>query len=169
LSWDRARFGEPAEAATMMEKVASQVEGTLAHALAVATAGLAARDGSALDTASEELEAHGYVLFAAECARAAARLHGADGLRAREAASDARADALSVRCEGASTPLLAQLGDAPALTKREREIAGLAARGLSDAEIADELGVSVRTIESHLHRAYAKLGVTSRQQLAAIV
>jgi DNA-binding CsgD family transcriptional regulator/tetratricopeptide (TPR) repeat protein len=169
LSWDRARFGEPVEAAVTIEKVAPRVEGVLARALAVATTGLAARDGAALDTASDDLEAHGYVLFAAECARAAARLHGAEGLRAREAASDARADSLAVGCEGASTPLLAQLGEAPTLTRREREIAGLAARGRSDAEIADELGVSVRTVESHLHRAYAKLGVTSRQQLASIV
>jgi DNA-binding CsgD family transcriptional regulator len=169
LSWDRARFGEPIEAATTMAQVAPRVEGVLASALAVATSGLASRDGAALDTASSTLETHGYVLTAAECARAAARIHGAEGLRAREAASDARADALALRCEGASTPLLAQLGDAPALTRREREIAGLAARGLSDAEIAEELGVSVRTVESHLHRAYGKLGVTSRHGLAGIV
>jgi DNA-binding CsgD family transcriptional regulator len=169
LSWDRARFGEPAEAAATMTDVAPRVEGVLASALAVATIGLAARDGTALETASSDLETHGYLLFAAECARAAARIHGAEGLRAREAASDARADALALRCEGASTPLLSQLGDAPTLTRREREIAGLAARGRSDAEIAAELGVSVRTVESHLHRAYAKLGVTSRHELAAVV
>ena len=57
------------------------------------------------------------------------------------------------------------MATAPELTRREREIAGLATRGYTDAEIASRLGVSVRTVESHLHRAYAKLGVTSRHEL----
>ena len=55
------------------------------------------------------------------------------------------------------------------MTRREREIAGLAARGLTDAEIAERLGVSARTVESHLHRAYAKLGVTSRHDLDVVL
>ena len=88
---------------------------------------------------------------------------------AREAAGDARADALAERCEGATTPLLSRRGTGPMLTRREREIAGLAARGSADADIASSLGVSVRTVESHLHRAYAKLGITSRQELAGVL
>ena len=43
----------------------------------------------------------------------------------------------------------------------------LAARGWSSRAIADELVLSVRTVESHLYRAFAKLGVTSRSELAA--
>ena len=56
---------------------------------------------------------------------------------------------------------------ADSLTKREREVATLAARSWSSAAIADELGVSERTVESHLYRAFGKLGVTSRAELAA--
>jgi DNA-binding NarL/FixJ family response regulator len=52
------------------------------------------------------------------------------------------------------------------LTRREREVAALAARGLSNRDIADRLFVSVRTIENQLHRAYGKLGVAKRQELA---
>lgn len=52
---------------------------------------------------------------------------------------------------------------------REREIAGLIAAGLSNSEIADRLVLSVRTVESHIYRACAKLDVTDRDQLAAIV
>jgi DNA-binding NarL/FixJ family response regulator len=169
LLWDRARFGERAAAAAAIEDVAPRVEGVLLQLLAVATRALAADDAVLLDATSVELERAGYVLFAAECARAAARVHGGEGLRAREAASDAFADSLEARCEGAKTPLLAQKGTAPELTRREREIAGLATRGHTDAEIASRLGVSVRTVESHLHRAYAKLGVTSRQELTTIL
>ncbi|WP_373423070.1 response regulator transcription factor [Sinomonas atrocyanea] len=53
------------------------------------------------------------------------------------------------------------------LTPREREVVAFAAAGLSDREIAERLTVSVRTIEGHLYRAYAKLEVTSREQLGA--
>jgi ATP/maltotriose-dependent transcriptional regulator MalT len=169
LSWDRARFGEAAAAATAVADVAPRVEGALLRLLSRATAALAADDATVLDATSVDLERAGYVLSAAECARGAARVHGRAGLRGREAASDARADALEAQCEGATTPLLASRGTAPDLTRREREIVGLAARGYSDAEIASRLSVSVRTVESHLHRAYSKLGVTSRHELAAVL
>jgi len=53
------------------------------------------------------------------------------------------------------------------LTRRETEVARLAASGLSNREIADELIVSVRTVENHLQRAYDKLGVGSRDDLGA--
>jgi ATP/maltotriose-dependent transcriptional regulator MalT len=53
------------------------------------------------------------------------------------------------------------------LTEREREIARLAARGMSNGEIAKELYLSVKTIEVHLTHAYGKLGITSRRELRA--
>jgi DNA-binding CsgD family transcriptional regulator len=52
------------------------------------------------------------------------------------------------------------------LTASERQAADLAARGMSNKEIAARLFVSVNTVEVHLSRAYAKLGVRSRGQLA---
>ncbi|GAA4489930.1 helix-turn-helix transcriptional regulator [Microbacterium panaciterrae] len=51
------------------------------------------------------------------------------------------------------------------LTRRERQIAELAARELTDAEIADELGLSPRTVGGHMGRILAKLGVRSRREL----
>lgn len=51
------------------------------------------------------------------------------------------------------------------LTPREREIALLAARGLTNREIAAELFVTVRTAEFHVHNALRKMGLTSRRQL----
>lgn len=53
-----------------------------------------------------------------------------------------------------------------ALTRREREIAGLAARGVSNKDIAERLVISVRTVESHVAKVYGKLGVNSREALA---
>lgn len=55
----------------------------------------------------------------------------------------------------------------PRLTPREIEVAQLAAQGTSNRSIATALSLSVRTIESHLAQARAKLGATSRSELAA--
>jgi DNA-binding CsgD family transcriptional regulator len=52
------------------------------------------------------------------------------------------------------------------LTETELRTAQLAAAGLSNKEISGELFVTVHTVEIHLSRAYAKLGVRSRGQLA---
>lgn len=54
----------------------------------------------------------------------------------------------------------------PALTAREREVAGLAAEGLTDRQIAARLFISERTVHSHLRNAYAKTGAGNRVQLA---
>ncbi len=48
------------------------------------------------------------------------------------------------------------------LTKREREVLRSVALGLSNAEIAERLYLSPRTVATHLHRIYAKVGVSSR-------
>ncbi len=52
-----------------------------------------------------------------------------------------------------------------ALTPREREVAVLAARGRTAPQIALELYIGERTVESHLARIYAKLGVDSKLDL----
>ncbi|MFI2228909.1 protein kinase domain-containing protein [Nocardia testacea] len=54
-----------------------------------------------------------------------------------------------------------------ALTKREREVAALVARGLSNRQIANELVVSPRTAQGHVENILTKLGFTSRAQIAA--
>jgi DNA-binding NarL/FixJ family response regulator len=56
--------------------------------------------------------------------------------------------------------------DRDELTATERRIAELAADGRSNREIAGELFVSERTVEANLTRAYRKLGVRSRTELA---
>ena len=53
------------------------------------------------------------------------------------------------------------------LTPTERHVAELAAEGRSNKEIARVLHVTVSTVEAHLSRVYAKLGVRSRSQLAS--
>jgi DNA-binding CsgD family transcriptional regulator len=53
------------------------------------------------------------------------------------------------------------------LTSTERRIADLAAGGATNREIAEALGIAPRTVEWHLRGAFAKLGVTSRREIAA--
>lgn len=55
---------------------------------------------------------------------------------------------------------------ATALTETERLIAGHAAAGKTNTEIAAEVFVAVRTVEANLSRVYRKLGIRSRAQLA---
>jgi DNA-binding CsgD family transcriptional regulator/tetratricopeptide (TPR) repeat protein len=56
-----------------------------------------------------------------------------------------------------------------ALSRRERDVADLVTQGLTNHEIAEELFVSPKTVEDHLARAFAKVGVSSRASLAAAV
>jgi predicted ATPase/DNA-binding CsgD family transcriptional regulator len=59
------------------------------------------------------------------------------------------------------------LGSPPMLTRREVEVAALAARGLTNRDIAAQLFLSVRTVEAHVDHILTKLGFHTRTQLAA--
>lgn len=165
---DLARLGGP-DATRPLAEIAADSDNQLVVTRAAAVTGLYRHDPAALTTAGERFEAMGALLLAAESIAAAAaeyRRHQ-DG-RAAERLAD-RAHALVDRCDRANTPGLELAGPVAELTSREREIATLAARGSSNKEIADALVVSVRTVETHLQRAYTKLGVSSRNGLATVL
>jgi len=70
-----------------------------------------------------------------------------------------------LRAAGAR-PRRPALSGAEALTHSERRVAQLAVEGLTNREIAQALFITTKTVEDHLSRSYAKLGVTGRHQLA---
>jgi DNA-binding CsgD family transcriptional regulator len=54
----------------------------------------------------------------------------------------------------------------PALTERQRQVADGVARGLTNDEIAAELGIAPRTVKAHCDTLRIKLGVSRRRQIA---
>ncbi|MCA4133600.1 AAA family ATPase [Arthrobacter sp. M4] len=108
----------------------------------------------------------GMARLARDCYSQAAGLFEASGekLNARQAVI--RRDQAE-RELGEQTGMVAEPAASPAnlLTRRERDIIALAVEGLTDRQIADRLMVSVRTVEGHLYRSYAKLGIRRREEL----
>ena len=82
---------------------------------------------------------------------------------AHRAATELRACGIAVPGAVASA---AGLG---ALTPQQREIVELAAQGLTNREIGLRLHLSPRTVASHLHRSFPKLGIAGRLQLNAVI
>jgi DNA-binding CsgD family transcriptional regulator len=157
------RFDHQAAAADLIERVAVPSDWPLGQCVRqlIEAAGKAA----ALRDAAQSFSVLGFTLYAAE-AYAAAAIAAADlGSSAEASRFSAQARTLAAEC-GAATPLLTRLGRPRGLTAREHQIAGCAAQGLSNRQIADRLRLSERTVENHLARAYAKLGLTSRTELA---
>ncbi len=163
---DAARFGATELAARAAEELADRVRSDLTLARLLGIRARAHGDAGALLEAAEAHLAVGVFGHAAELADLAVDRAS----RASDAPISARAEsiaALARRSVGAAPdeppPAAAPLPEQ--LTRREAEIATLAAQGLRDKDIADELVLSVRTVESHLATAYRKLGIASRREL----
>jgi DNA-binding NarL/FixJ family response regulator/Arc/MetJ-type ribon-helix-helix transcriptional regulator len=67
---------------------------------------------------------------------------------------------------GAALALLGSRPEKPPLTPRERQILALVARGLANKQIAGRLGISEKTVKTHLGSAFQRLGVSDRTQAA---
>ena len=169
LRHDIARLGHPGQAAPRLAELAAEVDGELVPALAAHAAALVSGKASEIDAAGQRLESLGAALLAAEAFLAAAASYRSDGLARPAAAATSRAAALIARCGDVQTPGLTSDALAARLTARELEIATMAAAGIASREIAARLVLSVRTVDNHLQNVYAKLGLTSRDELGQVL
>lgn len=127
------------------------------------------RAGDLLDDIAEAYAGAELRLFAAEAAAQASQVHRRAGNHRRAATSTSRAHILLGDAAG-NRPLALSMAMVPsALTRREGEVAMLAAGGLSSSTIAERLCLSVRTVDTHLARVYFKLGIGGRTELTPAV
>ena len=151
--------------------------GAAIHAQALATTDIEARTQllteavAALEPSIDRLELAGVLAeLGALHARRGRMVDAREPLtRARELARACGAGPLAVRAEAAlaATGIRARGGAGrDELTATERQIAQLAAEGMTNRQIAGRLVVTPKTVEWHLTHAYAKLGVSSRRELA---
>ena len=155
----------------------------LARALALRGLGLVRSDVDLMRAAVQELEgspwrlelARGLVDLGAALRRAGRRVDSrrplgagmdlAQACGARPLAERARTELLA---SGARPRRLALTG-AGSLTPSERRVCELAASGRTNRQIAQDLFVTTSTVETHLRHAYRKLGLRSRDRLAAVL
>jgi DNA-binding CsgD family transcriptional regulator len=161
-----SRLGHARDAATRLAALATQVDGDLVTARATYASAAAARDSQALAMVSGDFEDMGAMLYAAEASAEAAVLLRRAGQARHAAALEQKAVRLLARCEGAATPPVQIITARVRLTPGELDAAVQAAAGRSNKQIASHMQLSVRTVESHLQRAYEKLGVSGRHELA---
>jgi DNA-binding NarL/FixJ family response regulator len=139
-----------ARAAELADSVGAVIQAARARTLAGRAA--AAADPAAavalLERAESELAACGALRLRDEAARELRRLGRRAGARRRRATGG----------EGLAS-----------LSGREREVADLVALGRTNREIAGELFLSEKTVESHMSRLFTKLGVSSRAAVAEAV
>jgi DNA-binding NarL/FixJ family response regulator len=157
---------DPAPCARRLEALASHAQDDVVHLWARHARAVADRDPSAQLAAAEAFDAAGLDLDAAQAAALAATALREAGLARGATRAESIAASAAARCPGVQVPALEVRPDAEQLSPREREIAGLAARGATNADIAEALVLSKRTVETYVLRIYRKLGVNNRRGLA---
>lgn len=134
---------------------------------------------SIAERAVMDFETAGYHLYRASAlelqGRAAEQLDRGQAIRAYSAAAEGFDKCGAVLYRESVRTRLDRLGSRgrraaavhgpAALTSREREVAALAAHGLTAREIGERLFIGRRTVETHLASAYRKLGVASKREL----
>lgn len=78
-------------------------------------------------------------------------------------------EAFSSALENSGMDLLQMVATEAKLTRREEEVARLIASGLTNRQIQEELVLSIRTVENHVHRLMRKLRVSTRQEVVEAV
>ncbi|HEX5857337.1 MAG TPA: LuxR C-terminal-related transcriptional regulator [Microbacterium sp.] len=150
------RYGSDAAARALLRIKAAPALEALARSQTLARAWLE-RDVAALDAAVRDHVGRGLLWRGMETAALSSRANG--GVESTTLSE------LRARCPSLRSPAVPE-APPTVLTGRESDLARRAAGGQSDAEIAHDTGLSIRTVQTHLSNIYHKLGIRSRADLA---
>lgn len=150
---DRAAHG--GQEAAMLRLFAQEADARLAG------------DAASLDGLSRQAEELGAVGVAWEIAAAGQQAHRAGGDDANALRAEQRVARLGGQLPGQWSAVVD--GIEPVLSARERSVAEAVAGGMTSREVGDALFVSPRTVQRHLERIFARLGIHDRATLAAII
>jgi len=159
-----ARAGDERHLRELADGVVPQ-PGAMVRAIGKWAAGVLARDPEALLDAASDLAACGNGALAQEAADLALSLDSSTATAARARAVLAAVDRSPAGTDVTSGPS----SGLSLLTPREQDVARLASTGLTNRDIADRLYLSLRTVESYLSNAFAKLGISGRKELASLL
>jgi DNA-binding CsgD family transcriptional regulator len=165
---DLARLGYATkELVRKLADVAQSVEGVLIRKQVEHAQALLDDDAAGLDLLADEFCELGWRVLGAEAALDAASAWRNAGQARQAAGSELRATAIAKQCAGMALLERGRVGLRVVLTRAEREAAMLAATGRSNRSIAEQLSLSVRTVEGRLQQVYDKLGINGRKELRA--
>jgi DNA-binding CsgD family transcriptional regulator len=147
--------------------LSGRVTGQFASLCSRLAEGMGEADSERLLAASKDAEAAGNAVFARDAARKAVSCANDAGnriaLRIAQRAQQSLDDKFGSPKNGLHSLTTSTL------TARECEVAVRAAAGTSNRKIAEQMHVSVRTVEGHLYQVYSKLHVASRSELKDVI
>jgi DNA-binding CsgD family transcriptional regulator len=162
-----AQWGDASQAARARE-LAEALALPLADAVASHAEALLAGDGEGLLAAAAAYRTIGDRAAAADAAAQASVAFDESQHHRRGLYAAALARELADECGGLCTPAL-RTPTGLKLSGRQRDVVELVVAGLSNREIAENLVMSVRTVEGHVYRACQRVGAQSREELASII
>lgn len=166
---DMARLGDASRVKDRLAELAVGRPGELLALRSAHATALDSEDPHALERTGLDLADMGVAMLAAEALLAASGLYRAVGQTTRAIECATRGRQLAAECGAVWTAVPPSGGARVSLTRREREIALLAAEGLTSQEIAERLVISLRTVETHLQNTYRKTGIGGRKDLPLIL
>lgn len=153
---------------TRLDELSAVTEGPRAPLVARWSAALAKGDGNALLDVSKSFDLMGDKIAAADAAAHAAIAFGQSNMERARLSASAQATRIITACGGA-TPATQAARRPLTLSDREQQIATMVSQGRTNRQIAEDLVMSVRTVEGHVYRACTKLGLKNRSELSKFV
>jgi DNA-binding CsgD family transcriptional regulator len=162
------RIGDAGSASRLADLTAT-LEGPMSEVLRLYSRAVNSSDPAALIEAAASARNEGFHLLAVSCMEQAVTILDTEPDRTRRNEAQILLRQYRTLLDGPFILGNYESSRAARLTSREQEIVALVQGGQSNREIARSLSLSARTVEGHLYRIFAKLGVNSRAELLASV